>query len=91
MQRGRPISCQSIADVAKASDDRYPPCPVETLAALKQKLRGLRRVTGTTGRHSYLYAGGERADMIYSLFGTTKFKGVDPEAWLHHVRTRSVD
>jgi hypothetical protein len=29
--------------------------------------------------------------VIYSLFGTAKFNGVDPEAWLRHVLTRSAD
>ncbi len=29
--------------------------------------------------------------MIYSLFGTAKFNGVNPEAWLRHVLMRSAD
>ena len=29
--------------------------------------------------------GGERAVAIYSLIGTAKLGGVDPEAWLRHV------
>ena len=41
------------------------------------------------GRRNYLFAGadsgGERAAAIYSLIGTAKLNGVDPEAWLRHV------
>ena len=40
-------------------------------------------------RRNYLFAGadtgGERAAAIYSLIGTAKLNGVDPEAWLRHV------
>ena len=41
------------------------------------------------GRRNYLFAGadtgGERAAAIYSLIGTAKLNGVDPEAYLRHV------
>ncbi|TDY35328.1 transposase IS66-like protein [Janthinobacterium sp. 75] len=51
--------------------------------------------TGTNGRRSYLYAGGdsggERAGVIYSLIGTAKLNGVDPEAWLLHVLVHGAD
>lgn len=47
------------------------------------------------GRRNYLFAGadtgGERAAAIYSLIGTAKLNGVDPEAWLHHVLTHIAD
>lgn len=35
--------------------------------------------------------GGERAGLICSLFGTAKFNGVNPEAWLRHVLARIAD
>jgi transposase len=51
--------------------------------------RALRGVA--TGRRNYLFAGadsgGERAAAIYSLIGTAKLNGVDPEAYLRHVLT----
>ncbi len=41
------------------------------------------------GRKNYLFcgsnAGGERAAAIYSLLGSAKLNGVDPELYLHHV------
>lgn len=41
------------------------------------------------GRKNYLFpgsgVGGERAAMIYSLIGTAKLNGLDPEAYLRHV------
>jgi hypothetical protein len=44
------------------------------------------------GRKNYLFAGsdagGERAAAIYSLIGTAKLNGVDPEAYLHEVLAR---
>jgi hypothetical protein len=49
--------------------------------------RALRCVA--VGRHIYLCAGvdsgGECTAAIYSLIGTAKLNGVDPEAWLRHV------
>jgi IS66 C-terminal element len=42
-------------------------------------------------RKNYLFAGadcgGERAAAIYSLIGTAKLKGIDPEGYLRHVLT----
>lgn len=42
--------------------------------------------------HAFLYAGsnagGERAAAIYSLIGTAKLNGLDPEAYLRHVISR---
>lgn len=44
---------------------------------------------------NYLFAGadsgGERAATIYSLIGTAKLNGVDPEAWLRHVLAHIAD
>ena len=49
--------------------------------------RALRTVA--LGRKNYLFAGsdagGERAAAIYSLIGTAKLNGLDPEAYLRHV------
>jgi transposase len=54
--------------------------------AAERALRGV-----AIGRRNYLFAGadsgGERAAAIYSLLGTAKLNGVDPEAWLRHVLT----
>jgi transposase len=47
------------------------------------------------GRKNYLFcgsdAGGERAAAIYSLIGTAKLNGLDPEAYLRHVIERIAD
>ncbi|KUZ77875.1 hypothetical protein WI37_13555 [Burkholderia ubonensis] len=47
------------------------------------------------GRRNYLFAGadsgGERAAAIYSLIGTAKLNGIDPEAYLRAVLTRIAD
>jgi transposase len=52
--------------------------------AVERALRGV-----AIGRRNYLFAGadsgGERAAAIYSLTGTAKLNGVDPEAYLRHV------
>lgn len=41
--------------------------------------------------HLTANSGGERATAIYSLIGTAKLNGVDPEAWLRHVLTQIAD
>jgi hypothetical protein len=55
--------------------------------------RSLRAVA--LGRKNYLFAGsdsgGERAATIYSLIGSAKLNGLDPEAYLHAVLTRIAD
>jgi len=55
--------------------------------------RALRAVA--LGRKNYLFAGsdtgGERAAAIYSLIGTAKLNGLDPEAYLREVLTRIAD
>jgi transposase len=47
------------------------------------------------GRKNYLFAGsdvgGERAASIYSLIGSAKLNGMDPEAYLREVLTRIAD
>jgi transposase len=47
------------------------------------------------GRKNYLFAGsdrgGERAAAIYSLIGTAKLNGVDPETYLRDVLSRIAD
>lgn len=52
--------------------------------------RSLRTVA--LGRKNYLFcgsdAGGERAAGIYSLIGTAKLNGMDPEAYLRYVLER---
>lgn len=55
--------------------------------------RALRAVA--LGRKNYLFAGadsgGERASAIYSLVGTAKLNGIDPERYLRHVLGRIAD
>jgi len=55
--------------------------------------RSLRTVA--LGRKNYLFAGsdagGERAAAIYSLIGTAKLNGLDPEAYLRNVLSRIAD
>jgi transposase len=55
--------------------------------------RALRTVA--LGRKNYLFAGsdagGERAAAIYSLIGTAKLNGLDPEAYLRNVLSRIAD
>jgi transposase len=55
--------------------------------------RSLRTVA--LGRKNYLFAGsdagGERAAAIYSLIGTAKLNGLDPEAYLRRVLSRIAD
>lgn len=47
------------------------------------------------GRKNYLFAGsdagGERAAAIYSLIGSAKLNGLDPEAYLRGVHARIAD
>ena len=55
--------------------------------------RALRVVA--VGRKNYLFAGsdagGERAAAIYSLLGSAKLNGIDPEAYLTQVLRRITD
>jgi transposase len=58
--------------------------------AAERSLRGV-----ALGRKNYLFAGsdagGERAAAIYSLIGSAKINGLDPEAYLREVLTRIAD
>ena len=55
--------------------------------------RALRAVA--LGRKNYLFCGsdggGESAAAIYTLLGTARFNGVDPERWLREVLNRIAD
>ncbi len=55
--------------------------------------RALRAVA--LGRKNYMFvgsdAGGERAAALYSLIGTAKLNGIDPEAYLAQVLARIAD
>ena len=55
--------------------------------------RALRAVA--LGRENYLFAGsdagGERAATLYSLIGTAKLNGLDPEGYLREVLARIAD
>ena len=59
----------------------------------EHKRRALRPVA--LGRKNYLFAGsdegGERAAAIYTLIGTAKLNGLDPQAYLHHVLERTAE
>jgi len=59
-------------------------------SAAERALRGI-----AIGRRNYLFAGadsgGERAAAIYTLIGTAKLNGIDPEAYLRHVLTHIAD
>lgn len=58
--------------------------------AAERSLRGV-----ALGRKNYLFAGsdagGERAAALYSLIGSAKLNGLDPEAYLRQVLTRLAD
>ena len=58
--------------------------------AAERSLRGV-----ALGRKNYLFAGsdagGERAAAIYSLIGSAKLNGLDPEAYLRDVLTCIAD
>ena len=58
--------------------------------AAERSLRGV-----ALGRKNYLFAGsdagGERAAALYSLIGSAKLNGLDPEAYLREVLTRIAD
>lgn len=51
-------------------------------SAAERALRGV-----AIGRRNYLFAGAA----IYSLIGTAKLNGIDPEAWLRHVLAHIAD
>ena len=59
-------------------------------SAAERALRGV-----AVGRRNYLFAGsdrgGERAAVFYTLIGSAKINGLDPEAYLRHVLTHIAD
>jgi hypothetical protein len=58
--------------------------------AVERELRAV-----AMGRKNFMFfgsdAGGERAATMYSLIGTCKLNGIDPEAYLRHVLARIND
>lgn len=74
-------------------DRIYSELPTRTAEINLPAERALRGVA--IGRRHYLFAGtdsgGERAAAIYSLIGTAKLNGLDPEAYLRAVLTRIAD
>ena len=59
-------------------------------SAAERSLRGI-----AVGRRNYLFAGsdrgGERAAVFYTLIGSAKLNGLDPEAYLRHLLTHIAD
>jgi hypothetical protein len=57
--------------------------------------RALRTIAIAIGRKNYLFAGsdsgGVSAAAFYSLIGTAKLNGIDPQAYLHYVLARIAD
>jgi len=88
--KGGPAPLESTAPTASGrrlrSDGR---AEIDNNAA-QRALRAL-----ALGRKNYLFAGfdsgGERAAAIYSLLGSAKLSGIDPEAYLRHVLTHIAD
>ena len=89
------------ADIAKAMDYMLKRWPAFTRVlddgriclsnnAVERALRGI-----ALGRRAWLFAGsdrgGERAAAMYTLIGTAKLNGVDPQAWLADVLRRIAD
>ena len=89
------------ADIAKAMDYMLKRWPAFTRVlddgriclsnnAAERALRGI-----ALGRRAWLFAGsdrgGERAAAMYTLIGTAKLNGVDPQAWLADVLRRIAD
>ena len=63
--------------------------------AHRRVISGIRHPHVALGRKNYLFAGsdagGERAAAMYSLLGSAKLNGLDPEAYLSHVLARIAD
>jgi transposase len=82
-----PVLPASLASASEIPSD----CKIEIHNNAAE--RALRTVA--LGRKNYLFAGsdtgGERAAAIYSLIGTAKLNGIDPEAYLRDVLTRIAD
>lgn len=66
------------------------------LRILRQRGRAERELRAVAlGHNNWLFAGsddgGERAAAIYTLLGTAKLNGLNPEAYLRHVLERIAD
>jgi hypothetical protein len=81
---GHLVCAQSLAGVDALLDDGA--IEIDNSAA-ERALRGV-----ALGRKNFLLvgadSGGERAAAMYSLIGTAKLNGMDPEAYLRHVLGR---
>ncbi len=99
--RGERGKLSRHAEVARAMDYLFKRWPAFTRFlddgricisnnAAERALRGI-----ALGRKSWLFCGsdrgGERAAVMYSLIGTAKLNGVDPQAWLADVLARLAD
>jgi len=66
--------------------------PLLRRVLLPQSCSGERFFNKLLGRKNYLFAGsdrgGESAAAIYSLIGTAKLNGIDPESYLRNVLSR---
>jgi len=64
-------------------------------AAMKIQQSRLRQYASQVGRKNYLFFGsdngGEAAAIMYSLLGTCKLNGVEPEGWLREVISKITD
>ena len=83
--RAQGINANQVGRIAETTDGYE----IDDNAA-ERSLRGV-----ALGRKNYLFAGsdagGERAAAIYSLIGSAKLNGLDPEAYLREVLTRIAD
>jgi IS66 C-terminal element len=77
--------------ISRSSLDRY----LRKQRAQDQGSRAGNRLLAVEIRKNYLFAGsdagGERAAAIYSLIGSAKLNGLDPEAYLREVLSRIAD
>jgi hypothetical protein len=94
---------EALAEVGHDGGDSLRAHALGCVAALSRRCRieidnnaaerSLRSVA--LGRKNYLFAGwdsgGERAASIYSLIGSAKLNGLDPEAYLREVLSRIAD
>src|SRR5258708_33921340 len=85
----RPPVLVSVAQAPTGCAEALPPASKADNAAE----RALRAVA--LGRKNYIFAGsdrgGESAAAIYSLIGTAKLNGIDPERYLGNVLSRIAD
>ncbi len=77
--------------------DKEPPLVEEALLILSKTLQCLFDILhdaiqdSQDGPAKIAVLGGERAAALYSLLGSAKLNGLDPELYLHHVLTRIAD